>query len=100
MPGCACVRWRNPSFMPRPISPNQVLAMLGVAAKLDRRRILELRARGRADAEAKGVKFGRKPTLALHHQREARARIDAGEAPRSVARSCNVNQATISRLVV
>src|SRR5271169_4903349 len=38
-----------------------VLAMLDVAAKLERRRILERTACGRADA--KGVKFGRKPTL-------------------------------------
>jgi DNA invertase Pin-like site-specific DNA recombinase len=38
-----------------------VLAMLGVAAKLERRRIIERTARGRADAKA--VKFGRKPKL-------------------------------------
>jgi DNA invertase Pin-like site-specific DNA recombinase len=75
-----------------------VLAMLGVAAKLERRRILERTARGRADAKAKGVKFGRKPKLTPHQQREARARIEAGETQRSVARSYNVNQATISRL--
>src|SRR5208282_336516 len=37
-----------------------VLAMLGVAAKLERRRIKERTERGRADAKAKGVKFGRK----------------------------------------
>src|SRR6266851_10002798 len=35
-----------------------VLAMLGVAAKPERRRIAERTARGRADAKAKGVKFG------------------------------------------
>src|SRR5271154_886824 len=40
-----------------------VLAMLGVSAKLERRRIVERTARGRADAKAKGVKFGRKPKL-------------------------------------
>ena len=51
-----------------------VLAMLGVAAKLERRRIVERTARGRADAKAKGVKFGRKPTLTPHQQREARKR--------------------------
>jgi DNA invertase Pin-like site-specific DNA recombinase len=34
-----------------------VLAMLGVAAKLGRRRIAERTARGRADAKAKGVRF-------------------------------------------
>jgi len=43
-----------------------VLAMLGVAAKLERRRIKERKARGRADAKAKGVKFGRPPKLTPH----------------------------------
>src|ERR1700730_17920804 len=75
-----------------------VLAMLGVAAKLERRRIAERTARGRADAKAKGVRCGREPKLTAHQQREARERIDAGETQRSVARSYNVSQATISRL--
>ncbi len=75
-----------------------VLAMLGVAAKLERRRILERTARGRADAKAKGIKFGRKPTLTPHQQQEARQRLAAGETQRGVARSYNVSQATISRL--
>ncbi len=38
-----------------------VLAMLGVAAKLERRRIAERTARRRADAKAKGVKFATSP---------------------------------------
>jgi DNA invertase Pin-like site-specific DNA recombinase len=75
-----------------------VLAMLGVAAKLERRRIGERTARGRADAKAKGVKSGRKPALTPHQQQEARTRLAEGEAQRSVARSYNVSQATISRL--
>ena len=75
-----------------------VLAMLGVAAKLERRRILERTARGRADARAAGVKFGRKPTLTPHQQQEARRRIEEGKTQRSIARSYNVSQATISRL--
>jgi DNA invertase Pin-like site-specific DNA recombinase len=75
-----------------------VLAMLGVAAKLERRRIIERTARGRTDAKAKGVKFGRKPSLTPHQQSEARKRVDAGEPQRSIARSYNVSQATISRL--
>jgi DNA invertase Pin-like site-specific DNA recombinase len=75
-----------------------VLAMLGLAAKLERRRIAERTARGRADAKAKGVRFGRKPTLTPHQQREACERLAAGETQRSVARSYNVSQATISRL--
>ena len=75
-----------------------VLAMLGVAAKLERRRILERTSRGRADAKAAGVKFGRKPSLTPHQQREALKRIEDGETQRSIARSFNVSQATISRL--
>ena len=43
-----------------------IFAILGVAAKLERRRILERTARGRADAKEKGVRFGRKPTLTPH----------------------------------
>ena len=75
-----------------------IFAILGVAAKLERSRILERTARGRADAKEKGVKFGRKPILTPHQQKEARARLDAGETQRSVAPSYNVSQSTISRL--
>ena len=75
-----------------------VFAILGVAAKLERRRILERTARGPADAKANGVKFGRKPILTAHQQKEARKRLEAGETQRSVARSYNVSQSTISRL--
>jgi DNA invertase Pin-like site-specific DNA recombinase len=75
-----------------------VLAMLGVAAKLERRCIAERTAQGRADAKANGVKFGRKPILTPHQQKEARARVEAGEPQRSVARTFSVSQATISRL--
>jgi DNA invertase Pin-like site-specific DNA recombinase len=75
-----------------------VLAMLGVSAKLERRRIVERTARGRADAKAKGVKFGRKHALTPHQQQEARKRLAEGETQRSVARRYNVSQATISRL--
>jgi DNA invertase Pin-like site-specific DNA recombinase len=76
-----------------------VLAMLGVAAKLERRRIRERTARGRADAKAKGVKFGRKPKLTEHQKREAIKRRDVDEETlRSIGRSYNVSAATISRL--
>jgi DNA invertase Pin-like site-specific DNA recombinase len=45
-----------------------VLTMLGFAVKLERRRIIERTARGRADAKANGVQFGRKPKLTPHQQ--------------------------------
>ncbi|MGH7189471.1 MAG: recombinase family protein [Acetobacteraceae bacterium] len=74
-----------------------VIAFLGVAARRERHRIIEHTARGRAEAKAKGVKFGRRPTLTPHQEREARQRIAAGETQRSVARSYNVSQSTFSR---
>ena len=77
-----------------------VLAMLGVAAKLERRRLKERTARGRADAKAKGVKFGRKPKLTIYQQHEAIQRRDVdGETLRSIGRSYNVSAQTISRLL-
>jgi hypothetical protein len=57
-------------------------------------------ARGRADAKANGVKFGRKPKLTPHQKREAIKRRDKeGETLRSIGRSYNVSAATISRLM-
>lgn len=75
-----------------------VPAMQGVAAKLEHRRIAERTARGRADAKANGVQFGRKPILTSHQHKEARARVEADKPQRSVACSYNNSQATISRL--
>ena len=53
---------------------------------------------GRDRAMAKGVKFGRKPSLTGHQRDEALGRLANGEAQADVARSYNVSQATISRL--
>ncbi|MCF1505980.1 recombinase family protein [Afifella sp. H1R] len=75
-----------------------VIAVLGIAAKWERGRIRERTAAGRARAREQGVKFGRKPKLTPHQQREALERILAGEPQRAVARSYNVSQSTISRL--
>src|ERR1700732_4618566 len=73
-----------------------ILAIFGIAAKLELRRIKERTKRGRADAKAKGVKFGRKPKLTPHQKREAIKRRDVeGETLRSIARSYNVSAATI-----
>ena len=40
----------------------------------------------------------RKPKLTPYQQREAAARVAAGEPQRTVARSYNVSQSTIARL--
>lgn len=75
-----------------------MLAILGVAAKLERCRIAERTEHGRAAAKAQGVRFRRKPKLAPHQQCEAASRGVAGEPQRAVSRSYNVSQSTIARL--
>ena len=76
-----------------------ILAIFGIAAKLERRRIIDRTTRGRADAKAKGLKFGRKPKLTPHQKAEAIKRRDKdGETLRSIARSYNVSPQTIGRL--
>ena len=61
--------------------------------------IIDRTARGRADAKAKGIKFGRKPKVTQHQKAEAvELRGKDEETLRSIARSYNVSAATISRL--
>jgi DNA invertase Pin-like site-specific DNA recombinase len=76
-----------------------ILAVLGVAAKFERRRIHERTTLGRALAKAAGVKFGRPPKLTTHQKREAIKRRDKGEETlHAIGRSYNVSASTISRL--
>jgi len=59
-----------------------IFAFLRVAAKLERRRILERTARGRADAKANGVKFGQAdphPAPAKRGPEAPRSRGDAAQ---------------------
>jgi DNA invertase Pin-like site-specific DNA recombinase len=75
-----------------------MMTVLAGIAEFERELILQRTSDGRARAKAEGVRFGRKPKLTPHQQREALRRIDAGEAMREVARTFNVDHATISRL--
>jgi DNA invertase Pin-like site-specific DNA recombinase len=76
-----------------------MLTVLGGRAEFERELIRARTARGRADAKANGVKFGRKPKLRPHQKREAiKGRDKDGETLRSIGRSYNVSVATISRL--
>jgi DNA invertase Pin-like site-specific DNA recombinase len=75
-----------------------MITILGGLAEFERSLILSRTADGRARAKARGVKFGRKPTLTPHQRVEALARRAAGEACVEIARTYNVSHSTISRL--
>ena len=75
-----------------------MLTVLGGLAEFERHLILARTSEGRTRAQARGVRFGRKPKLTLHQQQEALARRSAGEALVDIARSYAVSHSTISRL--
>jgi DNA invertase Pin-like site-specific DNA recombinase len=75
-----------------------MLTVLGGLAEYERHLILARTSEGRQRAQARGVRFGRKPKLTAHQQKEALARRAAGEALVDIARSYAVSHSTISRL--
>lgn len=75
-----------------------VLAVLGLAAKFERRRMLERTARGRALALASGVKFGRPSKLSPIQKGRVLYQLVAGESISTIAKEFNVSCSTISRI--
>ena len=72
-----------------------MLTVLGGLAEFERSLILARTGEGRRRAQARGIRFGRKPKLTPHQITEALARRNAGE---EIGRSYNVSHSTISRL--
>jgi DNA invertase Pin-like site-specific DNA recombinase len=75
-----------------------ILTILGGLAEFERELIIARTDDGRKRAQARGVRFGRPPSLTPHQRQEALRRLQEGEAQADVARSYAVSQATISRL--
>jgi len=74
------------------------LINLGGLAEFERELIIARTDDGRKRAQARGVRFGRPPSLTPHQRQEALQRLQEGETQADVARSYAVSQATISRL--
>jgi DNA invertase Pin-like site-specific DNA recombinase len=75
-----------------------MLTVLGGLTEFERELIRARTDEGRKRAQARGVRFGRKPKLTLHQMQEAKARREAGEALTAIARTYAVSHSTISRL--
>jgi DNA invertase Pin-like site-specific DNA recombinase len=75
-----------------------MLTVLGGLAEFERELILARTGDGRARAKARGVRFGRPPSLSVHQRREALQRLAEGIAQADLARAYGVSQTTISRL--
>jgi DNA invertase Pin-like site-specific DNA recombinase len=75
------------------------IAFLSAMAEDERERIVRRANDGRKAAKARGTKFGRKPKLTDHQQREARQRLEAGDSARSIAKFLGVHHATVLRVL-
>jgi DNA invertase Pin-like site-specific DNA recombinase len=74
-----------------------MLTVLGGLAEFERHLILSRTAEGRTRAQANGVRFGRRPTLAPYQRAEALGRRAQGETLTEIAKSMNVSHMTIAR---
>ena len=75
-----------------------VISVLASIGEFERELIQARMTEGRQRARASGVKFGPKFKLNHFQRQEALARLQAGETQADVARTYNVDRATISRL--
>ena len=73
--------------------------MVGILAELERSLIQERTKAGRAAAQARGVKMGRKPLLSAQQVAHARMLLAQGERPVHVAHLLNVSRRTLERAV-
>ena len=71
--------------------------MVGILAELERSLIQERTKAGRAAAQARGVKMGRKPLLSAPQITHARQLLEQGERPVQVALLLNVSRRTLER---
>ncbi|MBR0910807.1 recombinase family protein [Bradyrhizobium japonicum] len=72
--------------------------LLAAIAEFERDLIRERTSDGRRRAQAKGIKFGRKPKLSDYQRAEALKRRGAGETLAEIAKSYAVDVSMISRL--
>jgi DNA invertase Pin-like site-specific DNA recombinase len=75
-----------------------MLTVLGGLAEFERELIRARTGEGRKRAKDRGVKFGRPRKMTPHQRQEAIQRLIAGETQADVARTYNVDAATICRL--
>jgi len=75
-----------------------MLTVLGGLAEFERELIRARTGEGRKRAQERGVRFGRPRKMTPHQRHEALQRLSAGETQADVARTYNVDTATICRL--
>jgi len=73
-----------------------VVTILAAVAQAERARILERTNEGREEVKAKGVKFGRKPTI---DREQFKALVDAGKGATAIADEMGIGRSTVYKLM-
>jgi len=76
-----------------------MVSLIGTFAELERNLIVSRTTEGRDGAKKKGVKFGRKPSMTDDEQRQAMARLRAGQSVRATASEFGVTRQTLYRVI-
>jgi DNA invertase Pin-like site-specific DNA recombinase len=74
-----------------------VMHIMGALAEFERGLIVERTQAGIQAAKKRGVRLGRRPSLASAQVEHARALIERGDSPRAVARTLRVGKSTLYR---
>jgi len=73
-----------------------VITILSAVAQAERQRILERTNEGRLEAKAKGIKFGRKPSVDKEKVRMLRSK---GIGATQIARQLNIGRSTVYKII-
>ena len=73
-----------------------VVTILSAVAQAERQRILERTNEGRLEAKAKGIKFGRKPSVDKEKVRNLRSQ---GVGATEIARQLNIGRSTVYKVL-
>lgn len=73
-----------------------VVTILSAVAEAERQRILERTNEGRLEAKAKGVKFGRKPSI---DRRQVRTLHEEGHGATDIARELKIGRSTVYKIL-
>jgi DNA invertase Pin-like site-specific DNA recombinase len=74
-----------------------VMHIMGALAEFERGLIIERTQAGIQAAKKRGVRLGRRPSLAASQVDHARALVECGESPRAIARTMRVGKSTLYR---
>lgn len=90
------IRFIDDGISTEGVMRKMVVTISSAVAQAERHRILERTNEGRIEAKAKGVKFGRKPTV---NKKEVVSLREQGLGTTEIARKLNIGRSTVYKII-